>query len=57
MPSAWKEALVAPVHKGGAKSDLSNYRSMALLSVVSKVMEKIVCRRLHAFLEPVLTAK
>ena len=57
VPSAWKEALVVPVHKGGAKSDLSNYRPIALLSVVSKVMEKIVCRRLHSFLEPVLTAK
>ena len=49
VPSAWKEALVVPFHMGGAKSDPSNYRPIALLSVVCKVMEKLVHRRLHAF--------
>ena len=57
VPLAWKEALVVPVFKSGAKSDPTNYRPIALLSVVCKVMEKIVHRRLNAFLEPVLTAK
>ena len=55
VPSAWKEALVVPVHKGGAKGVPSNYRPIALLSVVCKVMEKIVHHRLNTFLEPVLT--
>ena len=45
-----------PVHKGGAKGGPSNYRPTALLSVVCKVMEKIVHHRL-TFLEPVLTTK
>ena len=57
VPSAWKEALVVPVHKGGSKSDPSNYRPIALLSVVCKVMKKILHRCLNAFLEPVLTSK
>ena len=56
-PSAWKEALVIPVHKGGSKSSASNYRPIALLSVVSKVMEKIVPKRLSAFLDPLLSKK
>ena len=56
VPSAWKEALVVPVHKGGAKSDPSNYRPIALLSIVCKVMEKLV-HRLRTFLEPVLSEK
>ena len=57
VPSAWKEALVVPVHKGGAKGVPSNYRPIALLSIVCKVMEKIVHHCLNTFLEPVLTTK
>ena len=49
-------ALVVPVHKSGAKSNPSNYRPIALLSIVCKVMEKLV-HRLSTFLEPVLSEK
>ena len=42
IPTAWKEALVVPVYEGGDKSSLSNYRPIALLSHVSKTMEKII---------------
>ena len=57
VPSAWKEALVVPVHKGGTRSDPSNYRPITLLSIVCKVMEKLVHCRLNAFLEPVLSMR
>ena len=57
VPSAWKEALIVPVHKSGSKSSPSNYRPIALLSIVSKVMDKIVLKRLNAFLEPLLSPK
>ena len=57
VPSAWKEALVVPVYKAGPRSCPSNYRPIALLSIVSKAMEKIVLKRLSAFLGPLLTPK
>ena len=57
MPSAWKEALVVPVYKAGPRSCPSNYRPIALLSIVSKAMEKIVLKKLSAFLWPLLTPK
>ena len=57
VPMAWKEALVVPVFKGGCKSSPSNYRPIALLSIVNKVMEKIVFKRLNAFIDPLLSAK
>ena len=47
VPIAWKTALVVPVHKGRSKSLLSNYRPIALLSVASKLIEKIVHQRLE----------
>ena len=45
------------MHKSGSKSSPSNYRPIALLSIVSKVMDKIVLKRLNAFLEPLLSPK
>ena len=39
VPSQWKEAFIVPIHKGGSKSDPSNYRPIALSSIVSKVLE------------------
>ena len=57
VPEAWKEALVVPVHKGGPRSCPGNYRPIALLSIVSKTMEKIVLKQLSAFLGPLLSPK
>ena len=47
IPSDWKDALVVQIHKGGWRTIPTHYRPIALLSVVSKVLEKIVHRRLH----------
>jgi len=42
VPQAWKQATVTPVFKGGIASDQSNYRPISLMSVFSKLMEKVV---------------
>ena len=42
FPTAWKEALVVPIHKKGSMTDPGNYRPIALLPIVSKVLERIV---------------
>ena len=57
VPAAWKEALVIPVYKSGPKSCPSNYRPIALLSIVNKGREKIVLKCLSAYLDPLLTTK
>ena len=57
IPSEWREALVVPIFKSGSRSAPTNYRPIALLSVVSKVLEKIVHRRLSMFLQPILSSK
>ena len=41
LPSEWKCAKITPIHKKGSRSDPNNYRPVALLPLVSKVMEKI----------------
>ena len=42
LPSIWKKALVKPLHKGGSRDALSNYRPISLLPVTSKVLESVI---------------
>ena len=51
IPSAWKQSHVSPVHKGGAIEDSSNYRPIAVVPVVAKVLEKIVACQFSTYLE------
>jgi len=45
-PSKWKLSHVVPIHKKGNKSEVKNYRPVALLSAVNKILEKIIGERL-----------
>ena len=46
FPSCWKNALVQPVPKKGDPSQPSNYRPIALTSVLSKVFESLLNRKI-----------
>ena len=50
FPQQLKTARVIPVFKKGDKSDPTNYRPISLLSVFDKILEKLICSRLHSFL-------
>lgn len=50
FPAAWKVALVIPIHKNGDKSNPGNYRPISLLPLFSKLLEKLVNKRLVSFL-------
>src|SRR6188768_3865486 len=50
FPDKLKIAKVIPIFKKGDKSEISNYRPISLLSVFSKVFEKIVAKRIISFL-------
>ena len=51
MPLAWKRSHITPVYKGGVPDDPSNYRPIAVVPVVAKILEKIVTTQLSMFLE------
>ncbi|CAF3391752.1 unnamed protein product [Rotaria socialis] len=50
-PQDWKTSLLIPIPKNGNAKDCSNYRTIALISHASKIMLKIIQRRLEPFLE------
>ena len=42
FPMLWKSARVVPILKSGNRSDVSNYRLISLLPIVSKMLERCV---------------
>ncbi|KAK3521503.1 hypothetical protein QTP70_007968 [Hemibagrus guttatus] len=52
VPTAFKKARVIPILKKPAldPSDISNYRPVSLLSLLSKILERVVCNQLSDYL-------
>ena len=51
FPEIWKVGVVTPVLKKGSPLEKSNYRPVSCLSVLSKVLEKIVCDQITDYME------
>ena len=49
-PAQHKLARITPIHKQGNKSDVDIYRPISVLPVISKILEKHVCKNLMAYL-------
>ena len=52
FPNKWKIAKVVPLYKGkGAKSDPKNYRPVAILPILSKVLERSIFLQIVSFMD------
>ena len=51
FPDCLKKAKVIPLFKSGDPCDLNNYRPISILTVISKVFERVVHNRIYRFLE------
>ena len=49
LPLEWRTHLIKPIFKSGDKSSIRNYRPISLLSVVSKVLEKLIFNNIVDF--------
>ena len=54
LPTEWREATITPLHKKSSKENPSNYRPISLLCITSKVLERIVHRRVMHHISPYL---
>ena len=50
FPDNWKKAKVTPIFKSGDKSNVSNYRPISVLPIISKIIERNVHNQLYAYL-------
>ena len=50
IPTTWKYAKVTPLPKGGNSQSVSNYRPISLLPLLSKLIDKIVHKRVYDYL-------
>ncbi len=50
FPNEWKQAKVTPIYKDGDKCDVSNYRPISVLPIISKIIERAVHNQLYRFL-------
>lgn len=51
FPTSLKKAVIIPLFKKGDEKCLNNYRPISMLSVFSKILEKVVKKRLLEFLD------
>lgn len=42
FPMEWKKSFLIPIYKSGKKSDIENYRGVAIISCIPKLFESIV---------------
>jgi hypothetical protein len=50
FPTIWKTSKIIPVHKAGPLSDVNNFRPIAILCAVSKILERHVYNHFYEFL-------
>ena len=51
VPSQLKQAKIIPIFKSGDQENVDNYRPISLLCTFSKILEKIMSKRLTLYLE------
>ena len=42
IPNEWKCHSITPIHTSGDKAQVTNYRPISLLCIISKVLERLV---------------
>lgn len=54
FPEIWKRANLVPVHKGGSRNDVQNYRPISILCTLSKLFERLVHGELYPMINKIL---
>ena len=57
FPSVWKQSFLLPIYKSGKKSDIKNYRGIAILSCIPKLFEAMINQKIFEQVKHVITSK
>ena len=55
FPSILKNANITPVFKKGYRGSKENYHPASILPVISKIFEKLLCKQITIFMDPLLS--
>ena len=55
MPTLWKSVNITPDHKGDNRELVENYRSISLLPISAKCLERIVHNAIYSHVSPYLS--
>ena len=50
-PSNMKKSVIIPIHKNNNKNNIENYRPISIIPQFSKIIEKIIKKRIDNFIE------
>ena len=50
FPTIWKKSFIIPIHKSGSRSNVTNYRGIAILNGIPKLLEHLICGKFTSFL-------
>ena len=50
-PSNMKKSVIIPIHKNNNKNNIENYRPISIIPQFSKIIEKIIIKRINNFIE------
>lgn len=55
FPTRWKTSSITPIFKSGSRSNIENYRGIAILPTIGKFFESLVCNLLTPYLKHVIS--
>ena len=50
FPTDWKSTKVTPIYKSGERCKMSNYRPISVISIVARIMEKLIHNQIYEYL-------
>lgn len=54
IPAEWKKSFIIPIPKKGSKTDVKNYRGIAIQSVFPKIFDKLITSKIYHHLHSVI---
>ena len=57
FPNSWRMANTCPIFKKGDRTNCENYRRISLLSVLSKIFERVICNIIYPEIKDLISNK
>lgn len=55
VPQIWKQSYIRPIYKNGKKSQIENYRGVAIQCVIPKMLDSILTKHLNRYTKNIIT--